>query len=108
MNRLQVVWCETPDEDAETVEERDRYICFRVTDDWFSVDSDQLILPIVLLERNGETFDEPVPAILKQYGGESMLNDMLLSDVELEKGSEWMISTQQGYGRDVEPLPSND
>lgn len=102
MNRIEVVWCEVPDEEDQ--DDTDRYICFRLRDSWFAVDSDQLILPITLTERNGTTLDDPVPAILKQYGGEGLLNDMLLSDQDLEAGTEWMLSTTDGFGRTIEPI----
>lgn len=100
MNRLTVVWCEKPDEDDPRGAENS--ITFRVTDEWLAVDHDQLILPIVLLERDGEKLHEPQPSILKQYGGEQVLNSILLNDEDFEPGSEWTI-TRSSTRRTVEP-----
>lgn len=106
MNRLPVFWNPAPDpEDSEDFE---RYIAFRVTADWVSVDDDQLILPVAVTERDGNGFDEGEQGILKQYGGHGLLNDMLLADQDLEAGSEWMLSHQEGIGRTIEALDGTD
>lgn len=101
MNRRPVVWVPAPDE--EDPEDFDRYIAFRVAGEWLAVDADQLILPIVLVERDGEEIDEQ-PAILKQYGGEGLLNDLLMAEQDLEQGSEWIVGHQEGVGRYVEEI----
>lgn len=101
MNRVDVIWCESVDDDAPQGTENS--ICFRVTDGWVATDQDQLLLSIMLLERDGEELDEPQPAVLKQYGGEQVLNSMLLSDQDLEAGSEWEIRRTK-HRRTVEPL----
>lgn len=106
MNRLPVFWVQVPDEEDQ--EDVDRSIHFRLREDWVSVDSDQLILPITILGRDGETFSDPQPGILKQYGGEGLLNDMLLSDEDVEAGTEWILGHQEGRGRYVHPVPSED
>lgn len=106
MNRLPVFWVPAPDEDD--TDDFERYISFRVREDWLAVDSDQLIIPVTLTERDGTTLDEPQPGLLKQYGGEGLLNDILMADQDLEPGSRWLISHQEGTGRTAEPLPDSD
>lgn len=106
MNRLPVYWVEVPDEDDD--EDFDRSLHFRLRDDWVAVDADQLILPISVLGRNGETFDGGQPGLLKQYGGEALLNDMLLDDAELERGTEWIVGHQETRGRYVHSVPTDD
>lgn len=100
MNRIEVVWCESPEEDAPRDSENS--ITFRVADEWLATDQDQLLMSIMLLSRDGDDLDEPVPAILKQYGGEQVLNSMLLDEQELEQGSEWTIR-RTSHRRTVEP-----
>mgnify|MGYP000022830488 CR=1 FL=1 len=102
MKRKSVEWLASPADDDEAP--ADGYeLHFRLAADWFAVDSDQLILPITVLDKTTIDVQEPYPAILKQYGGEGLLNDMLLSDGELEQGSEWyLIRTEQRL--DVEPV----
>lgn len=90
MNRIEVVWCTKPDE-TDTAEQPTNSITFRVTDSWIATDQDQLLMSVTLLARDGTELAEPVPAILKQYGGEQVLNSMLLSDLDLEPGTEWTI-----------------
>lgn len=105
MNRVEVVWVESPDEDAPQGAENS--IRFRVTEEWVATDQDQLLLPITLIERDGEeTEDGGVPAILKQYGGDAVLNSMLLADQDLEPGSEWVI-TRTKHRRTVEPATTD-
>lgn len=90
MNRRTVEWLGSPDEDEEYPS--DGYeLQFRVASDWVAVDADQLLLPIVVLDKSTITVEEPYPAILKQYGGEGLLNDLLMADRELEEGSEWVL-----------------
>lgn len=106
MNRLPVFWVPAPDEDDS--EDWDRYIAFRVREDWVAVDSDQLLLPVTLLERDGENLEDPQPGLLKQYGGEGLLNDMLMADEDLEKGTEWIVGHAEGRGRYAHPVPTDD
>lgn len=101
MNRIPVFWVPAPDQ--ENSEDLERYISFRIRENWLAVDSDQLILPVTVTERDGESI-EPRPGLLKQYGGEGLLNDLLLADQELEEGSEWLLSHQEGVGRTIEPI----
>lgn len=101
MNRLPVFWVGRPDEDDPSDDERS--IAFRVTDDWLAVDSDQLILPVTLLARDGNDFQEGKPGLLKQYGGESLLNDLLLADADLSAGSTWVISYDEDVGFNAYP-----
>jgi len=75
--RLPVVWCQRPDDDNDDVPD-DPYIIFRVARPAFwAVDSDQFILPVNILERNGESYDHPRLALLKQYGGSNVAMDMM-------------------------------
>ena len=101
MNRVDVVWVQKPDEDAEKGAENS--ITFRVTDEWVATDQDQLLLPITLLSRNGDELAESQPAVLKQYGGEQVLNSILLDDTQdLKPGSTWTIR-RTAHRRTVEP-----
>lgn len=90
MNRRSVVWCQKPDPDDDDAPE-EVHIDFRIAADWVATDADQLLLPIVVLERDGQTPPDPYPAILKQYGGERLLNDMLMADQEVEEGTTWRL-----------------
>jgi len=105
MKRMPVYWVPAPDE--EDPEDQDHYIGFILREEWVAVDDDQLILPISLIERDGENFD-PEPGLLKQYGGEALLNDLLMSDTELEKGTKWIIGHEEGTGRYLEPAAPDD
>lgn len=104
MNRLPVFWVQRPDE--EDPDDSERSIHFRLTEGWVATDADQLILPITLLGRNGETFEDGKPGLLKQYGGESLLNDLLLADVDLDAGTEWVISYDADIGFHAYPVDS--
>ena len=106
MNRLPVFWVPAPEE--EDADDFERYIVFRLRETWLSVDSEQLILPVTLLERDGNRLEESQVGILKQFGGEGLLNDILLSDQEFETGSEWLLSHQEGIGRSIEPVQNLD
>lgn len=98
MNRLPVFWVQRPDEDDP--DDGERSITFRVTEDWLAVDADQLILPISLLERNGEPVgDGGKPGLLKQYGGEGLLNDLLLdAEQDVEPGATFVIQYDESIG----------
>lgn len=90
MNRRPVEWLGSPGEKEDYPS--DGYeLAFRLASDWVAVDSDQLILPIVVLDKSTITVESPYKALLKQYGGESLLNDLLMADQELEEGSEWVL-----------------
>ena len=102
MNRMPVIWVPAPDQDDP--DDFERYIAFRVRDDWLAVDDNQLILPISITERDGKTLDGSEAGLLKQYGGEGLLNDMLMADQQLEPDTKWILSHQEGTGRTIEPL----
>lgn len=104
MNRKETIWCPAPDDDDDA-DQHD--IAFRVADDWLAVDGRELILPIVMLERDGEDLSDPFPAILKQFGGQSLLNDMLLSDYDVEEGSEWML-VRTADRTTIDGIPTDD
>lgn len=101
---MPVFWLQTPDDDDE--ETLDPYLVIRVRDNWLATDGDQLILPIDVLERSGESVEET--GLLKQYGGERLLNDMLLADQELEPGSEWIISIGPDQQTTISPVPPTE
>jgi len=105
VNRLQPIWVERPDEDAE---ETERSITFRLTDDWVMTDADQLLLPIRLLERNGEPVNggDGAHGILKQYGGEGLLNSMLMEGQDMEPGTHWCISYSADLGFQAFEVPT--
>lgn len=106
MNRLPVFWVGRPDDDDP--DDSERSIHFSLHREWVAVDSDQLILPVKLHGRDGETFDEPTPGLLKQYGGEGLLNDLLMSEADPDRGSEWVISYDEAAGFHLYPVPSDD
>jgi len=101
MNRVPTVWVEAPDEDDD--EDFDRSLTFELREEWCAVDRDQLVLPIKVLERNGEPLDEDRPALLMQYGGEGLLNDMLL-DGGVERGGKYLLTHAEGFGREITRL----
>lgn len=107
MNRLPVFWVQRPDEDSDDPAETTRSISFRVTEDWLSTDADQLILPIRLLERNGEEVNggDGHAGLLKQYGGERLLNDLLMDEEALESGSHWVIEYSADLGFHAYSVP---
>jgi len=104
MNRRSVEWLASPAEDDDAP--ADGYeMTFKVTEDWFAVDADQLLLPIEVTSKSTIAMpDESYPALLKQYGGEQLLNDMLLSDQELEPGSEWLLMRNEQL-LTIDPAP---
>lgn len=78
MNEIPVIWC--PRFDPEEYE-TEPYLIFELEEETFAVDSDQVILRVILLERNGEEVDRQ-PAYLKQFGGASLMLQMLDLDLE--------------------------
>lgn len=102
MKKKEIVFVTKPDEDAPRGASNS--ITFRLSGEWWAVDQDQLLLPISLLARDGEDVEEDggVAAVLKQYGGDGVLNTMLLSDQEVEQGSTWRIE-RTDHRRTVEP-----
>lgn len=106
MRRLPTVWVEAPDEDDP--DDFSRYIAFRLRDEWAAVDRDQLVLPITVLERDGRELDDPEPALLMQYGGEGLLNQMLMAEGDIEAGSTWLLDHSEGFGRTLERTDLDD
>lgn len=108
MNRLQPIWVQRPGED-EDPDDNERSITFRVTDEWVMTDADQLVMPIRLLERDGEPVNDGDGAIgiLKQYGGEALLNDLLMDEQDLEAGSTWCISYSADLGFQAFSVPDS-
>jgi hypothetical protein len=78
----------------------------RLADEWVATDSDQLVLPIVVESKTTIEVEEEYRALLKQYGGEGLLNDMLMSDQDLEQGSRWVLMRTESL-LTVEPLPTD-
>jgi hypothetical protein len=105
MNRRPVFWCQAPDTDDPEAGDL-ATLDFRVAGDWLAVDADQLVMPVVVIGRNYQEV-EPTTGLLKQYGGESLLNDLLLADQDLDEGSEWRITTGQDVRR-VDALDRDD
>lgn len=101
MKRRPVEWLPAPDEDDET--DDFQRIDFVVIEQWVATDQDQLLLPIRVIDKTGVTVNEEYTAVLKQYGGEGLLNDMLMADQELERGSQWRV-TRWDSRLEVEPL----
>lgn len=90
MNRLPVEWLAAPGEEDE-IPDDGLELAFTLREPWVAVDADQLILPITVEDKTTITVEEPYDALLKQYGGEGLLNDMLLADADLEAGSSWVL-----------------
>lgn len=90
MNRLPVEWLANPQEDEEMPEDG-LELTFRLAEEWVATDADQLILPIVVEDKTTIVVEDEYRAILKQYGGESLLNDMLMSDQDVEQGTRWVL-----------------
>lgn len=101
MDRKPCEWLAAPDEEDDV---KSSELSFRLAEEWIAVDSDQLILPIVVLDKTGMNVTEPYQALLKQYGGEGLLNDMLMSDQEVEAGSEWLLLRTESL-LTIEPRP---
>lgn len=106
MKRLAVEWLAGVAEDEE-MPANGLEMTFRVADDWVATDSDQLLLPIVVEDKTTIEVEEEYTAILKQYGGEGLLNDMLMSDVDLEQGSRWVLMRTDSL-LTVEPIEEDD
>lgn len=88
MNRRATFWASQPEDENER-----QSITIRVAGDWVAVDGRQLIMPVKLLMRNGEDLaDDHKVGLLKQFGGHTLLNDMLMTDEQqFEEGSCWTI-----------------
>jgi len=91
MNRLPVEWLASPEDDEELPSDG-LELSFRLSDDWVATDADQLILPIIVQDKSTIVVEDEYPALLKQYGGEGLLNDMLMSDQAVEQGSSWVLT----------------
>lgn len=100
--RLPVFWCSAPDGDDPDGPSY-RSLTFRITGPWFAVDDDQLLLPITVTARDGNE-QEPAPGLLKQYGGESMLNDMLVEALDGGQTSRRWQVTHDDERRRILPL----
>lgn len=103
MERLQVFWLSRPEDDDEDSNAVGDYRAMRVRihEEWVAVDADQLILPVTLLWRFDEEglFQESgQPGLLKQYGGERLLNDLLLAEKDPAKGTEWLVEYYPASG----------
>lgn len=108
MKRRPVEWLQAPPDDADYDVSR---LEFTIAGQWVATDADQLILPIrVTGKYRGDDAiveltedEEGYIAILKQYGGEGLLNDMLMSEEgELTQGGEWILWRREGL-LSVEP-----
>lgn len=77
-------------------------LVFELTDEWYSLDGDKLILPIEAIEKNGETIQEGI-GLLSQYGSSELLLSMASSDQQLAEGSRWMLSYRDDFGFLIEP-----
>lgn len=85
MNELPAVWLGDPAEDGA-----DPYLIFELQDPLiFSVSRDMLVMPIVVLERNGEEVDRQL-AMLMQYSGDKLMRTLALSG-EFEPGTRWLL-----------------
>lgn len=96
MNRRRIEWIDAPDaEEGEPIE----WLSFRVAGEWYATDAEKLYLPITVLASSAMEVQEPYPAMLAQYGGESLLNDLALNDEQpLEQGAEYRVSRSDGAG----------
>lgn len=102
MKRRPVEWLPAPDEEDET-DSPFKQIVFRVVEQWVATDQDQLLLPIRVLEKTDVSIEgDGYTAVLKQYGGEGLLNDMLMADQDLDRGSTWKVTRWENR-LEVEP-----
>lgn len=103
--RRPVFWCGRPSDEDE--DGRHRYIAVRFLNNHYSVDSDQLIAEVELLERDGNSLD-PRKGLLKQFGGDSLRSDMLegmmSSGLEELAGSEWLVEFDEALGFRMQPV----
>lgn len=104
MKRRPVEWLAAPGEEDDNPV---RSMTFRVIGQWVATDSDQLIIPIRVYDKTDLEIEDPFVAILKQYGGEGLLNDMLMSDQDLERGSVWTLWRREGL-LTIEPDELNE
>lgn len=107
MNERSCWWVQRPngEPDEETVQDYE-YLKFRLADEWWSINSrDQLILPIVPLERlTSEAGVQDVtgdPGLLAQYGGAKLGMSMLGSGNEPSQGTEWYVEYDPRSGFDI-------
>lgn len=106
MERKRLEWISTPEPDKDD-ELGETWLEFRLAGEWYSTDNEKLYLPITVLDSPDHD-GEPYSAILSQYGGESLLNDLLLcGEPGLDAGDEFRV-TRQNFGGsnyfDVEQL----
>lgn len=107
MKRRPVEWLPAPDDDDD-LDSDHKTMQFRVIDHWLAVDQDQLLLPIRVLDKTDvKVSEDGYTAVLKQYGGESLLNDMLMSEADLERGSTWELRRWQNR-LEIEPIEDPD
>lgn len=108
MKRRPVEWLGDGGEDDESTPSV-RSMTFEIIDHWVATDADQLILPVRVLKKTDVNIEseEGYTAILKQYGGESLLNDMLMSEQELDRGSRWTL-WREGPRLEIEPAGDLD
>lgn len=100
-----VMWCSNPSEDDEDGPQHPD-LTFKVIFPAYSVDQDQLILPVLVTEKDGDTV-EPTRARLKQYGGETILREIAFSDQPFVAGSKWNLTAGE-FGRDITALGIDD
>lgn len=77
------------------------YLQFRLAEEWYAIDGDKLILPIVALEKNGTEIQEGT-GLLTQYGGSELLLQMATSSQEMKQGSVWHMSYRDSFGFVIE------
>lgn len=75
---------------------------FELTDEWYALDGDKLVLPIDAIEKNGDEIKEGI-GLLSQYGSSELLLSMASSDQEIVEGSRWMLSYRDDFGFLIEP-----
>lgn len=82
-------------------------LIFRLAAEWYALDGDKLILPIIPLEKSGVEISRDDPALLTQYGGSELLLGMAAAG-ELEQGTEWILHYRDDWGFRIEPLTDLD
>lgn len=71
---------------------------------WYAVDGGQLVMPVRMLEKDGQSFDGEPTVLLKQYGGDRLARSILQE--QLEPGDRFEISESNLGNFELETVPS--
>lgn len=104
MNTLDTFYVPRPQEGES---EGEKYLAFRLREEWVAVDGDKLLLPVTLTERNGQTLDPEREGLLSQYGGHQLLTQLLLDlDDKPRVGDEFILQYDEMSGFRIDAVPA--